>query len=257
MAARRPVEPTTVPGGLSLAAATMTRGEGLCMDGDADARTGALPPEATVLARLRAGDDSMFARVLDAWSDGMLRLARAYVSTDASAEDVVQDTWLAVIKGLDQFEGRSSLKTWVYRILVNTAKNRGVRESRTVSCTSLAATQPDGGPTVDPSWFQGDDGRYPGHWREPPSTWPSAESQVAAAEVRGQVEAALRELPYRQRAVITLRDVEGYGAGEVCVILGISAGNQRVLLHRARAGVRARLEEYFAGASARETGAMG
>ena len=112
----------------------------------------------------------MFARVLDAWSDGMLRLARAYVSTDASAEDVVQDTWLAVIKGLDRFAGRSSLKTWVYQILVNTAKNRGVRESRTVSWTSLSATPEEVGPTVDPSRFQGRADRYPGRWREPPPT---------------------------------------------------------------------------------------
>jgi RNA polymerase sigma factor (sigma-70 family) len=230
---------------------------GLFVDGDVNARSGALPLEATVLARLRAGDESMFARVLEAWADGMLRLARAHVSTDASAEDVVQDTWLAVIKGLDRFEGRSSLKTWVYRILVNTAKNRGARESRTISWDSLAAALEDAGPTVDPSRFQGRDDRLPGHWREPPPAWPSAESQVVAAEVRAHVEAALRELPYRQRAVITLRDVEGYGAEEVCSVLGISAGNQRVLLHRARAAVRARLAEYFAGAAACETGVVG
>ena len=99
-----------------------------------------------MLAGLLAGDESMFVRVLDAWSDGMLRLARAHVSTDASAEDVVQDTWLAVIKGLDRFEGRSSLKTWVYRILVNTAKNRGLRESRTVPWTSVAGVPDDVGP---------------------------------------------------------------------------------------------------------------
>jgi RNA polymerase sigma-70 factor (ECF subfamily) len=197
----------------------------------------------------------MVARVLEAWSDGMLRLARAHVSTDASAEDVVQDTWLAVIKGLDRFEGRSALKTWVYRILVNTAKNRGIRESRTVPWTSAAAVPDDAGPTVDPSRFQGRSEEHPGHWRQPPAAWPSAESQAAAAEVRRQVEAALRELPYRQRAVITLRDVEGYDAEEVCSVLGISAGNQRVLLHRARAAVRARLEEYFHGAG-RETGAV-
>ena len=141
--------------------------------------------------------------------------------------------------------------------VVNTAKNRGMRESRTVPCTSVAAALDDVGPTVDPSRFQGRGDQYPGHWREPPPAWPSAESQVVAAEVRAHVEAALRELPYRQRAVITLRDVEGYGAEEVCSVLGISAGNQRVLLHRARAAVRARLAEYFAGAAACETGAVG
>lgn len=169
----------------------------------------------------------------------------------------MQDAWLAVIKRPDRFAGRSSLKTRVYQILVNTAKNRGVRESRTVSRTSLSAAPEEIGPTVDPSRFQGRADRYPGRWREPPPTWPSAESQVAAAEVRSQVEAALRQLPFRQRAVITLRDVEGYGAEEVCAVLGISAGNQRPLLNRARAAVRARLEEYFAGAAAREAGATG
>jgi RNA polymerase sigma factor (sigma-70 family) len=231
------------------------RGHGIVAGGAVAAGASTLPGEATVLARLRAGDESMFIRVVDAWSDGMLRLARAHVSTDASAEDVVQDTWLAVIKGLGRFEGRSSVKTWVYRILVNTAKNRGMRESRTVPWTSVAAALDDVGPTVDPSRFQGRGDEYPGHWREPPPAWPSAESEAAAAEVRRQVEAALRELPYRQRAVMTLRDVEGCDAGEVCSVLGISAGNQRVLLHRARAAVRARLEDYFHGAG-RETGAV-
>jgi RNA polymerase sigma-70 factor, ECF subfamily len=138
----------------------------------------------TVLARLRAGDESMFAQVLDAWSDGMLRLARAYVSTDTSAEDVVQDTWLAVIKGLDRFAGRSSLKTWVYRMLVNNAKNRGVRESRTIPLASLSLAPEEAGPTVDPSRFQGRGDRNPGHWREPPPMWPSTESLLEAAEAR-------------------------------------------------------------------------
>src|SRR5258708_19101820 len=140
-------------------------------------------------------------------------------------------------------------------MLVKAAKTRGVRESRRVGGTSVAAGLDDAAPTVDPSRFRGGGDESPGHWREPPPAWPSAESEAAAAEVRRQVEAALQELPYRQRAVMTLRDVEGCDAGEVCSVLGISAGNQRVLLHRARAAVRARLEDYFHGAG-RETGAV-
>jgi len=196
--------------------------------------------DATIVARLRAGDEAMFAELLDGWSQGMLRAARAYVSTVASAEDVVQDTWLAVIRGIDRFEGRSSLKTWVYRILVNTAKTRGVRESRTVPYGHAGD-----GPTVDPARFRGPGDPYPGHWKEFPPVWQTPESAAVSGEVRGRIEAALTELPDRQRIVITLRDVEGYSSEEVCEILEISAANQRVLLHRARAAVRGRLEGYF------------
>jgi RNA polymerase sigma factor (sigma-70 family) len=196
--------------------------------------------DATIVARLRAGDEAMFGQLLDSWSRGMLRAARAYVSTEDSAEDVVQDTWLAVIRGIDRFEGRSSLKTWVYRILVNTAKTRGVRESRTVPYGHA-----EDGPTVDPARFRGPDDPYAGHWKEYPPVWRSPESEVVSREVRARIEAALAELPHRQRIVITLRDVEGYSSEEVCEILEITAANQRVLLHRARAAVRGRLEEYF------------
>src|SRR5260370_4460269 len=188
------------------------RGHGIVAGGAVAAGAGTLPGEGTVLARLRAGDESMFIRVVDAWSDGMLRLARAHVSTDASAEDVVQDTWLAVIKGLGRFEGRSSLKTWVYRILVNTAKNRGVRESRTVPWTSVAAALDDAGPTVDPSRFQGRGDEYPGHWREPPPAWPSAEAGAAAAEGRRPGEGGLHGVSYRHSGLMGRRDAECGGA---------------------------------------------
>jgi RNA polymerase sigma-70 factor (ECF subfamily) len=184
--------------------------------------------------------------LLDAWSDGLLRLARSFVSTTDSAAEVVQDTWLAVIQGIGKFEGRSSLKTWVYRILVNTAKRRGGREARSVPWSSLLPTPEDEGPTVDPSRFGGPGDPYPGHWREFPAPWPSPEQQTLAGEVRAQVGTALAQLPERQRVVIMLRDVEGYGSDEVSSILDISAANQRVLLHRARAFVRGRLEEYYA-----------
>ena len=197
----------------------------------------ALAPDAVVVQRLRQRDEAVFALLLDTWSRGMLRAARAYVASDQSAEDVVQDTWLAVVRGIDRFEGRSSLRTWVYRILVNLAKTRGVREGRTVP-----VGLPDDSPTVDPARFQGPDDRYPGHWRAFPA---SPESWVLSREVHSLLDRALAGLPERQRIVITLRDVEGYTSEEVCSILEISAANQRVLLHRARAAVRGRLEEYF------------
>jgi RNA polymerase sigma-70 factor (ECF subfamily) len=204
------------------------------------------PPDDVLVARLRERDEAAFVMLLDAWSDGLLRLARSFVSTTDSAAEVVQDTWLAVIQGIGKFEGRSSLKTWVYRILVNTAKRRGGREARTVPWSSLLPTPEDEGPTVDPSRFGGPGDPYPGHWREFPAPWPSPEQQTLAGEVRAQVGTALAQLPERQRVVIMLRDVEGYGSDEVSSILDISAANQRVLLHRARAFVRGRLEEYYA-----------
>jgi RNA polymerase sigma-70 factor (ECF subfamily) len=204
----------------------------------------ALPPDAELAARLRSRDAAAFALVVDAWSAGMLRLARSFVSTPDSAAEVVQDTWLAVIKGLDGFEARSSLRTWVYRILVNTAKRRGLREGRVVPLSSLAE---DSGPTVDPTRFGGAGDEYPGHWLDFPARWPSPEQHALSGELRSVLGAALESLPDRQRVVITLRDVEGYTSDEVCTILEISAANQRVLLHRARAVVRTRLEVYYAG----------
>ncbi|NUP02385.1 MAG: RNA polymerase sigma factor [Nonomuraea sp.] len=182
-----------------------------------------LPPDDVVVAALRAGDEAMFAALLDTWSRGMLRVARSYVSTDDSAEEVVQDTWLAVIGAVDGFEGRSSVKTWVYRILVNTAKKRSLRESRTLPWSEFE-------PPVEP--VRKDDG-------------PTPEGAVLASEARGLIGEALAGLPPRQRIVITLRDVEGCTSQEVCEILEISAANQRVLLHRARATVRDRLEGYY------------
>jgi RNA polymerase sigma-70 factor (ECF subfamily) len=210
-----------------------------------------LPPDAELVARLRARDDAAFALVLDAWSGGMARVARSIVSTYASADEVVQDAWLAVIQGVATFEGRSSLKTWVYRILVNTAKRRAMREGRHISWSVVPGD--DDTPTVDPARFGGPGDRFPGHWLVLPAPWPSPEQDMLAGEVNERVEAALGELPERQRVVITLRDVEGYSSDEVCSILQISAANQRVLLHRARAFVRGKLEEYFV-ASASDIG---
>ncbi|MGV9599352.1 RNA polymerase sigma factor [Streptosporangium sandarakinum] len=203
---------------------------------------GGLPPDDVVVAALRAGDEAMFATLLDTWSRGMLWLARSHVSTNDSAQEVVQDTWLAVIRGINAFEGRSSVKTWVYRILVNTARKRGVRENRVVPWSSAFEHE---SPTVEPARFQGADDPLPGFWKDVPAAWPTPEGEVLAAEVRGLITKALAELPSRQRVVITLRDVEGCTSEEVCEILEISPANQRVLLHRARAAVRGRLEEYF------------
>jgi RNA polymerase sigma-70 factor (ECF subfamily) len=198
-----------------------------------------------LVAGLRAGDEEVFASVLRDWSRSMLRVARSFVSTEASAEEVVQDTWLAVIQGIDGFEGRSSLRTWVYRILVNTARKRGVKERRSIPWSSLSPTDDDRGPTVDPTAFRGRDDEYPGGWKSFPAEWASTESAALAGEVRATVKAALDLLPERQRVVIALRDVLGHSSDEVCEMLDISAGNQRVLLHRARAAVRLQLASYL------------
>jgi RNA polymerase sigma-70 factor, ECF subfamily len=206
--------------------------------------------DSELVAALRAGDESAFARVVGQWSRPMLLLARGFVSTEASAEEVVQDTWLAVVRGLDGFEGRSALRTWVYRILVNTAKTRGVREHRSVPWSSLGDEA--GGPTVDPDLFRGPEDPYPGGWRSFPQEWRSAEDDALDAEVRDHLRAALEKLPERQRIVLTLRDVIGCSSEEVCDLLEVSAANQRVLLHRARAAARAVLAAYLAGAPSEE-----
>jgi RNA polymerase sigma-70 factor (ECF subfamily) len=211
-----------------------------------------LPSDPELVARLRGRDEAAFASVLDAWSGGMTRVARSIVSTPASADEVVQDAWLAVVQAIGTFEARSSLKTWVYRILVNTAKRRAMREGRHVSWSLVPGE--DDTPTVDPARFGGPGDRFPGHWLAFPAPWPSPEQNMLAGEVQAQVEAALAALPERQRVVITLRDVEGYSSDEVCSILEISAANQRVLLHRARAFVRGRLEEYFVASAASDVG---
>jgi RNA polymerase sigma-70 factor, ECF subfamily len=200
-----------------------------------------------LVTRLRAGDEQTFAALVDGWSGWMLRLAREHVPTVSAAEEVVQETWLAVLEGLDRFRGEASLRTWVYRIVLNQAKRRGIRERRTVPFASLA---PEGdGPTVDPARFQGTGDPHPGGWRQFPEEWP--EQVALTREVREVVTAALAELPPRQRVVVALRDLDGHSADEVCDLLEISAGNQRVLLHRGRAVVRAHLERYFAGSHSR------
>jgi RNA polymerase sigma-70 factor (ECF subfamily) len=176
----------------------------------------------------------------------MLRLAMVYVRNRAVAEEVVQEAWLGVLNGIDRFQGRSSLKTWIFRILTNTAKTRSERERRTTPFSALAA-EDDEGPVVDPDRFLGPDHRYAGHWGTPPTPWDEVpETKLVSDETKGKIEAAIAALPPVQREVITLRDVEGWDAEEVCNVLELSETNQRVLLHRARTKVRLVLEEYLA-----------
>jgi RNA polymerase sigma-70 factor (ECF subfamily) len=204
--------------------------------------------DSDLVAALRAGDEAAFSRIVSEWSRPMLTLARGFVSTEASAEEVVQETWLAVIKGLDRFEGRSALRTWVYRILVNTAKSRGVREQRTLPWSSVAGE--DSGPSLDPALFQSAGEAHPGHWRAAPAAWPeevAVEGSVLAGEVRRELRSVLEQLPARQRIVLTLRDVLGHSSDEVCAMLEISQANQRVLLHRARTAARAGIAAYVEG----------
>jgi RNA polymerase sigma-70 factor, ECF subfamily len=203
--------------------------------------------EAVVLQRLRDGDEALFGEVVAALTPVLLRLARGYTPTTVSAQDAVQDTWLVVLDKLDTFEGRSTLRTWVCGILVNTARRSGVKESRTLPFSS--AWREDRGPAVDPSRFHGRGGAGPpGTWAVPPVPWDQVpEDRLAARELRQVISAAIAGLPLRQREVITARDVVGMDAAEAAQVLGLTAGNQRVLLHRARSKVRAAVERYAAG----------
>ena len=201
--------------------------------------------EAELLARLRAGDEKAFEALVAGLYGTMLTVARTYVKDRAVAEEVVQETWLGVIKGLDRFEGRSSLKTWVLSILVNQAKTRGTREARTVPFASLAPD--DRAPAVDPERFRGPHEPYPGGWRSFPADWKAADQLAQDRETVRVAMRAIAELPLTQQTVIRMRDVEGYSAEEVCATIDVSEANQRVLLHRARSRVRAALERHING----------
>ena len=193
------------------------------------------------VAALRDGDERVFRELFERHYPMMKRVARGYVPSDAVADEVVQDTWLAVVTGIDRFGERSALSTWILSILINQAKSHGVRERRSMplSCTSAAAD-----PAVDPDRFQGDEDAWPGHWATPPRPWQMPERRLLSLEARAQLKSALAELPARQRLVVGLRDVEGFDSHEVCKLLGLSEENQRVLLHRGRSRLRARLEAY-------------
>jgi RNA polymerase sigma-70 factor (ECF subfamily) len=193
-----------------------------------------------IVDALRAGDEVAFRMLVEELTPTMLRLARLYVSSPAVAEDVVQEAWLGVLRGIGRFEGRSSLKTWLFRIVANTAKTRGMREARSVPFSSLG----DDEGAVDPDRFLGEDARFPGHWAAPPRAWEGSE-QLLARETLDVIEREIAKLPPAQAAVITMRDVEGLDADAVRNALDISETNQRVLLHRARSRVRRALEEYL------------
>jgi RNA polymerase sigma-70 factor (ECF subfamily) len=193
-----------------------------------------MPPDAVVVAALTRGDASVFADLVDEYSPGLMRMARMYVRDRAVAEEVVQETWIAVLRGIDRFEGRSSLKTWIYRILMNTAKTRAQREARSVPFSAAVGGDE---PSVDPDRFLENGG-----WRLGPGEWATPEEELLQDETRAEILAAIDALPQQQRAVITLRDVEGFPPAEVAELLGITDGNQRVLLHRARSKVRAAIE---------------
>jgi RNA polymerase sigma-70 factor, ECF subfamily len=200
--------------------------------------------EQRLIESLKAGDERAFARLLDEYSSALFRVAMAHVGTRSVAEEVVQETWLGVINGIDRFQGRSSLKTWIFRILTNTANTRGQRERRIVPFSALGPA--DDKPSVDADrFFPPDHARYPDHWALGPTAWETPEEGLLSAETRELILRAIEALPEAQRAVVTLRDVQGWSPEEVCDALQLSDGNQRVLLHRARTKVRAVLESYF------------
>jgi RNA polymerase sigma-70 factor, ECF subfamily len=208
--------------------------------------------DATLVEALRRGDEKAFGELVARHHSALLRLALSYVATREQAEDVVQETWMGVLSGIDRFEGRSSLKTWIFRILVNRAKTKGVRERRSVPFSSLEADGDEHEPSVDPDRFQ-HGSPSAGFWSAPPESWAGIpEDRLLSGETRDIVDEAISALPDKQRAVIALRDIKGFTAQEACDVLGLTEANQRVLLHRARSKVRARLEEYLASAEPSE-----
>jgi RNA polymerase sigma-70 factor (ECF subfamily) len=208
---------------------------------------GSLPdPDAALLARLREGDEDAFRTLLEEQGPFLMRLVMMHVPSRSIAEEVVGDTWLAVLNGLDRFEGRSSLRTWIASIALNKARTRGTREGRIVPFALLRRRYEEGGgPAIDPERFQGRRGERPGWWASPPVAWDEPERRLEAVETRDVMLRAIRDLPLRQREVITMRDLLGWDAAEVCNALDLTETNQRVLLHRARSKVRAALEEHL------------
>jgi len=203
-----------------------------------------------LIEQLRLGDEAAFVSLIDRYTNAMLRLAMVYVSALAVAEEVVQETWMAVLEGLHRFEGRSSLKTWMFRILTNCAKTRAQREGRSIPFSSLSDIDTDYSEcAVDPDRFLPLDHQWPwhqGHWVSFPSNWQEMpEDRLLSQETHACIDQAIEALPPNQREIIILRDVEGWTAEETRVFFDISEVNQRVLLHRARSKVRKVLERYF------------
>jgi RNA polymerase sigma-70 factor, ECF subfamily len=203
--------------------------------------TRATDRDAALVTRLRAGDEAAYGEIVRRYHASLVRVAAAHVRSIALAEEIAQDAWLAVLNGLARFEGRSSFRTWLFTIASNLAKTRGVRESRILPFSALAREESEGERPVDADRFREDGG-----WAEAPAEWPDAEARLETNETLAEIERAIAALPEVQRTVITLRDVRGLDAEEVCRLLGLSDGNQRVLLHRARAKVRRALEGVLA-----------
>jgi RNA polymerase sigma-70 factor (ECF subfamily) len=204
--------------------------------------------ERELIAALQRGDEQAFATLVDRYHGALVRVAMIWVRDRAVAEEVAQETWLGVLKGIDRFEGRSSLKTWLFRILANRARTRGVREARSIPFSALAGAGDEGSeePSVSPERFLDTGNGRPGPWAVPPESWARVpEEELLGRETQGVIESAIATLPPRQQEVITLRDVEGLDSAEVAEHLGVSEGNQRVLLHRARAKVRTALEAHW------------
>jgi RNA polymerase sigma-70 factor, ECF subfamily len=211
-----------------------------------EAQAGARSGDAALVAALRRGDEAAFVALVTQYQASLKRIARMYVPTEAIADEVVQETWLAVVGGLERFEGRSSLKTWIFHILANRAKTRGERERRYVPFSAFAdAHGGDDGPSVGADRFRQAGDPWPGHWAIPPCPWQDPERRLGSIEARAFLREAINALPPVQQAVLALRDVEGLPAEEVCELLDLTAGNQRVLLHRARSRLRAALEDYM------------
>lgn len=208
--------------------------------------TGVRDDETALLAALRAGDERAFARLVELHHAAMVRVARQYVPTQEIAEDVAQEAWLGLLRGLDSFEGRSSLRTYLFRIVMNLARTRGAREVRSAPFSSLVRDE-QAGPSVEPERFVASPERGAGHWASPIRPWSGSAEQIAlSAEAVEKVYEAIAQLPEAQRQVVTLRDVDGFSADEVCDLLDLSEGNQRVLLHRGRTRLRQALAEYYA-----------
>ena len=204
--------------------------------------------EAQLIDALRRHDEAAFVQLVERYQGPLLRLALVYAGSRAVAEDVVQDTWLGVLQGIHKFEGRSSFKTWLFRILVNRARTRAEREGRTLPFSALGDATIESGESAVPAhrFLGASDPQWPHHWVSPPKAWGgSPEDQLLARETLDLIALEIARLPPAQREVITLRDVEGWSAEEACNVLGITETNQRVLLHRARSRVRGALESHF------------
>jgi RNA polymerase sigma-70 factor (ECF subfamily) len=200
--------------------------------------------DAQIVAGLRSGDEATFRELYERSHPMMKRVARHYVASEAVAEEVIQETWMAIVTGIERFQGRSTLSTWMFSILINQARSHGARERRALPLSAVAVGDCEP-PAVDADRFQTDDEAWPGHWATPPRPWQKPERRLLSLEVREQLRDALAQLPARQRLIVGLRDVEGASAEEVCHMLALSQENQRVLLHRGRARLRTALESYI------------